>query len=53
MSMKLNYPSLAYYSQVSKGGHFASWEQPQLFSEELREAFRPLRAKLGATKTAQ
>ncbi|MDQ0740416.1 pimeloyl-ACP methyl ester carboxylesterase [Pseudomonas sp. W4I3] len=47
------YPSLAYYSQVSKGGHFASWEQPQLFSEELREAFRPLRAKLGATKTAQ
>jgi pimeloyl-ACP methyl ester carboxylesterase len=37
------YPSLSYYSQVSKGGHFAAWEQPQLFSEELREAFRPLR----------
>lgn len=47
------YPSLSYYSQVNKGGHFASWEQPQLFSEELREAFRPLRAKLSATKTAQ
>ncbi|AZF21571.1 epoxide hydrolase family protein [Pseudomonas sp. R3-52-08] len=47
------YPSLAYYNQVNKGGHFASWEQPQLFSEELREAFRPLRAKLGVTKTAQ
>lgn len=38
------YPSLAYFSEVSKGGHFAAWEQPQLFSEELREAFRPLRA---------
>ena len=47
------YPSLSYYSQVNKGGHFASWEQPQLFSEELREAFRPLRAKLSVTKTAQ
>ncbi|AZF58405.1 epoxide hydrolase family protein [Pseudomonas sp. R11-23-07] len=47
------YPSLAYYNQVNEGGHFASWEQPQLFSEELREAFRPLRAKLGVTKTAQ
>lgn len=47
------YPSLSYYSEVNKGGHFASWEQPQLFSEELREAFRPLRAKLSATKTAQ
>ena len=37
------YPSLAYFNEVSKGGHFASWEQPQLFSEELRAAFRPLR----------
>ncbi len=46
------YPSLSYYSRVDKGGHFASWEQPQLFSEELREAFRPLRARLVATKYA-
>ncbi|QHA82403.1 alpha/beta fold hydrolase [Pseudomonas mediterranea] len=38
------YPSLSYFKEVSKGGHFAAWEQPQLFSEELREAFRPLRA---------
>lgn len=38
------YPSLSYFNVVSKGGHFAAWEQPQLFSEELREAFRPLRA---------
>jgi len=37
------YPSLSYFHEVAKGGHFAAWEQPQLFSEELREAFRPLR----------
>lgn len=48
------YPSLAYFKEVSKGGHFASWEQPQLFSEELREAFRPLRSEANKTvaKTA-
>jgi pimeloyl-ACP methyl ester carboxylesterase len=37
------YPSLAYFNEVGKGGHFAAWEEPQLFSEELRAAFRPLR----------
>jgi pimeloyl-ACP methyl ester carboxylesterase len=37
------YPQLTYYHQVDKGGHFAAWEQPQLFSEELRAAFRSLR----------
>nr|WP_254699709.1 epoxide hydrolase [Trinickia violacea] len=37
------YPSLYYYHQVSKGGHFAAWEQPQLFTEELRAAFKPVR----------
>ncbi|MDN5780446.1 MAG: epoxide hydrolase [Luteimonas sp.] len=37
------YPSLYYFNEVGKGGHFAAWEQPQLFSEELRAAFRPLR----------
>lgn len=37
------YPSLYYYHQVPKGGHFAAWEQPQIFAEELREAFRPVR----------
>lgn len=40
------YPSLDYFHAVGKGGHFAAWEQPQLFSEELREAFRPQRASL-------
>jgi pimeloyl-ACP methyl ester carboxylesterase len=37
------YPNLIYYNQVAKGGHFAAWEQPQLFSEEIRAAFRPVR----------
>jgi pimeloyl-ACP methyl ester carboxylesterase len=37
------YPNLIYYHQVDKGGHFAAWEQPQVFAEELRAAFRSLR----------
>jgi pimeloyl-ACP methyl ester carboxylesterase len=38
------YPKLIYYSRVEKGGHFAAWEQPQLFAEELRAAFKSFRA---------
>lgn len=37
------YPNLIHYNKVEKGGHFAAWEQPQLFTEELRAAFRSLR----------
>jgi pimeloyl-ACP methyl ester carboxylesterase len=37
------YPNVIYYHQVEKGGHFAAWEQPQLFAEELRAGFRSLR----------
>src|SRR6202044_729977 len=37
------YPKLIYYNKLPKGGHFAAWEQPELFSEELRAAFRSLR----------
>jgi pimeloyl-ACP methyl ester carboxylesterase len=37
------YPKLMYYNKVDKGGHFAAWEQPQLFSEEVCAGFRPLR----------
>ncbi|MEX2124880.1 MAG: epoxide hydrolase family protein [Woeseia sp.] len=37
------YPKLIHYNKVAKGGHFAAWEQPQLFCEELRTAFRSLR----------
>ncbi|WP_199300431.1 epoxide hydrolase family protein [Trichocoleus sp. FACHB-262] len=37
------YRNLIYFHEANKGGHFAAWEQPQLFSEEIRVAFRPLR----------
>jgi pimeloyl-ACP methyl ester carboxylesterase len=37
------YPNLIHYNEVDKGGHFAAWEEPQLFTEELRAAFRTLR----------
>jgi pimeloyl-ACP methyl ester carboxylesterase len=37
------YPNLIYFHEVDKGGHFAAWEQPQLFSQEIRAAFRSLR----------
>jgi pimeloyl-ACP methyl ester carboxylesterase len=37
------YPNLVYFHQADRGGHFAAWEQPQLFSEEIRAAFRSLR----------
>ena len=37
------YRNLIYFHEVDRGGHFAAWEQPQLFSEELRAAFRSLR----------
>jgi pimeloyl-ACP methyl ester carboxylesterase len=37
------YPDLAYFNAVDRGGHFAAWEEPELFSEEVRAAFRSLR----------
>jgi pimeloyl-ACP methyl ester carboxylesterase len=37
------YPNLIHYNTVAKGGHFAAWEQPKLFTEELRAGFRSLR----------
>jgi len=37
------YPTLMYFNEVDRGGHFAAWEEPQLFSEELRAAFKTLR----------
>jgi pimeloyl-ACP methyl ester carboxylesterase len=39
-----SYPNLIYFHQADRGGHFAAWEEPHLFSEEVRAAFRPLRA---------
>ena len=37
------YPNVIYFNEVDKGGHFAAWEEPDLFANELRAAFRPLR----------
>jgi hypothetical protein len=37
------FPKLIHFNRLDRGGHFAAWEQPQLFSEELRAGFRPLR----------
>ena len=38
-----SYPNVSYFNEVDKGGHFAAWEEPELFSEEMRAAFRSLR----------
>jgi pimeloyl-ACP methyl ester carboxylesterase len=38
-----SYPNVTYFNEVDRGGHFAAWEEPQLFSEELRAAFSSLR----------
>jgi pimeloyl-ACP methyl ester carboxylesterase len=38
-----SYPSLTYFNKAERGGHFAAWEEPELFSDEVRAAFRPLR----------
>lgn len=38
-----SYKNLVYFNEVKKGGHFASWEEPQLFAEEMRAAFKSLR----------
>ena len=42
------YPKLIHYNRLAKGGHFAAWEQPELFCAELRAAFKSLRS--GAAK---
>jgi hypothetical protein len=40
-----SFGNLIYWNEVDQGGHFAAWEQPALFTDELRKAFRPLRSK--------
>ena len=40
---EMAYGNLIYFNEVDKGGHFAAWEQPQLFAEEIRAGFRSLR----------
>ena len=38
-----SYPNVAYFNKAERGGHFAAWEEPELFSEEVRAAFRTVR----------
>ncbi|TCA52756.1 epoxide hydrolase [Rhizobium leguminosarum bv. viciae] len=40
------YPKLIHYGRPAKGGHFAAWEQPELFTAELRAAFKPIRENI-------
>jgi hypothetical protein len=37
------YPNLIYFNEVDKGGHFAAWEEPELFATEMRAAFTSMR----------
>src|SRR5262249_5235374 len=41
--VKSAYHKPIYYNEAAKGGHFAAWEEPEIFAEEMRAAFRPLR----------
>lgn len=42
------YPQLIHFKKVERGGHFPAWEQPELFTQELRDGLRPLRAALNS-----
>ena len=44
-----SYPNLIYFNEVDRGGHFAAWEEPELFSTEVRGAFRSLRTNAGSS----
>ncbi len=48
--VEVMYPDLAYFKEVDRGGHFAAWEEPALFTSELRAAFKPLRSVSTAKK---
>ena len=41
--VEASYPNVVYFNEVDKGGHFAAWEEPELFSQEVRAAFTSLR----------
>jgi pimeloyl-ACP methyl ester carboxylesterase len=41
--VELGYPTLTYFHEADRGGHFAAWEEPELFATEIRAAFKPLR----------
>ena len=44
------YPNLVYYNKLDKGGHFAAWEQPDLFVSEMRASFKSLRSNGHASR---
>jgi pimeloyl-ACP methyl ester carboxylesterase len=41
--VEASYPTLTYFNEAERGGHFAAWEEPELFAAEVRAAFKPLR----------
>jgi pimeloyl-ACP methyl ester carboxylesterase len=41
--VEASYPTLTYFNEAARGGHFAAWEEPELFATEVRAAFKPLR----------
>jgi pimeloyl-ACP methyl ester carboxylesterase len=41
--VEASYPNLTYFNEADRGGHFAAWEEPELFTQEVRAAFRPIR----------
>jgi pimeloyl-ACP methyl ester carboxylesterase len=41
--VEASYPTLTYFNEAARGGHFAAWEEPELFTTEVRAAFKPLR----------
>jgi hypothetical protein len=41
--VEASYPALTYFNEAARGGHFAAWEEPELFATEVRAAFKPLR----------
>src|SRR4051812_43725762 len=43
--VEASYPNIVYFNEAERGGHFAAWEEPQLFSEEIRAAFSSLRRR--------
>jgi pimeloyl-ACP methyl ester carboxylesterase len=47
------YPNLIYFHRAARGGHFAAWEEPQLFTEEVRAAFRSLRDTTASATTTE
>jgi len=48
--VEASYPTLTYFNEADRGGHFAAWEEPELFTTEVRAAFKPLRQPQPASR---